>query len=248
MSQSLSPEDKIQCNKIAYGNGFRLERAVDRGWLRCESALISTVIWLSVDEQRNWLVAVDSAVISERVDYNPSTVSGPGVARFQFNSVERCSEFVDQVYRVSASTPTSPQELFKQATAHLSEKTEIERLARQRIGQEVLRENLLQQHKTTCALTGINNKELLIVSHIKPWAKCESDKERLDLDNCLLLSALWDAAFDKGLVTLDHNGCPVFSGKLTAESQENLLWKHPVVLNQNNLRYLEWHWENLFVG
>lgn len=248
MTRLLAAADKTECGKIAFGNGFRLEREIDRGWLKYESAVISTAIWLSVDEQRNWLVAVDSTVIAELLENVPSTVSGPGIARYHFSSLERCSEFVDQVYRVSASTQTDPQELFKQATAHLSEKTEIERLARQRIGQEVLRENLLKQHKTTCALTGINNKELLIVSHIKPWAKCESDKERLDLDNCLLLSALWDCAFDKGLVTIDQNGCPVFSGKLTAESKENLLWKHAVVLNQNNLRYLKWHWENLFLG
>ena len=247
MTQSLSPEDKIQCRKIAFGNGFRVEPEVDQGWLKCESTVISTVIWLSVDEQRNWLVAVDSAKIAELVDCDPSTVSGPGVARFRFNLLEKCNQFVDQVYRVSPSTRTRLEERFKQASGHLSEETEIERSARQRIGQEILREYLLGHHNNTCALTGINSKELLIVSHIKPWAKCESDKERLDPDNCLLLSALWDAAFDKGLVTFDEKGCPVFSAKLTSESKKNLQWEHPAELNQNHLKYLAWHRENVFL-
>jgi hypothetical protein len=35
-------------------------------------------------------------------------------------------------------------------------------------------------------------------SHIVPWAECD-DARRLDVDNGLPLSALWDAAFDKRL-------------------------------------------------
>ena len=42
-----------------------------------------------------------------------------------------------------------------------------------------------------------------------------TDGERLDVHNGLLLSALWDAAFDRGLVTFDDEGRPVFSSSLT---------------------------------
>ena len=41
---------------------------------------------------------------------------------------------------------------------------------------------------------------------MKPWAKCASDDERLDVFNGLLLSANLDAAFDAGLVTFDDAG------------------------------------------
>jgi putative restriction endonuclease len=47
-----------------------------------------------------------------------------------------------------------------------------------------------------CPLTGIDQPELLRASHIKAWAACESDRERLDVHNGLLLAAHLDAAFD----------------------------------------------------
>jgi predicted restriction endonuclease len=37
----------------------------------------------------------------------------------------------------------------------------------------------------------------------------------LDVYNGLLLSVLWDAAFDRGLVTFDDDGRPVFSANLS---------------------------------
>jgi HNH endonuclease len=46
---------------------------------------------------------------------------------------------------------------------------------------------------------------LLRASHIVPWADC-SDEQRLDVHNGLLLSALWDAAFDEGLVSFADDG------------------------------------------
>jgi HNH endonuclease len=52
--------------------------------------------------------------------------------------------------------------------------------------------------KNTCPITGITDSALLRASHIIPWARCESDAERMDVHNGLLLSSLWDAAFDQG--------------------------------------------------
>jgi predicted restriction endonuclease len=65
-----------------------------------------------------------------------------------------------------------------------------------------------------CALTGITEPVLLRASHIVPWADC-NDEQRLDVHNGLLLSAFWDAAFDKGLVSFDDNGRPLPSPKLS---------------------------------
>ena len=52
-----------------------------------------------------------------------------------------------------------------------------------------------------------------------PWAACESDADRLDVHNGLLLSALWDAAFDKGLVSFADNGTPLASPLLSGETR-----------------------------
>jgi hypothetical protein len=47
---------------------------------------------------------------------------------------------------------------------------------------------------------------LLRASHIKPWAQCETDAERLDVYNGLLLAAHLDAAFDAGLIDFNDAG------------------------------------------
>jgi predicted restriction endonuclease len=78
----------------------------------------------------------------------------------------------------------------------------------QRIGQDVFRDALMDYWGGRCQLTGITDAALLRALHIVPWAEC-SDEQRLDVHNGLLLSALWDAAFDKGLVSFADNGTPL---------------------------------------
>lgn len=247
MSKFLTSEDQIECRRIAYANGFKIEQDNDGAWSKSESNEDLGVVWITVDSQRTWYVGVDDRVVAERLIGKRSTIKGPGSLRFQLDSIEECEKFIDQVYKVSKATPTDPLSLFERATEHLTEQTEEARLVRQRIGQDVLRRKLLKSSQSSCVLTGIDDATLLKVSHIKPWAKCASDKERLDTNNCLLLSALWDAAFDSGLVTIDKKGCPVFSNQLRGKSKENLLWTHPIKLNNSNLKYLEWHRENVFL-
>lgn len=56
---------------------------------------------------------------------------------------------------------------------------------------------------------------LLRGSHIKPWAACESDAERLDVLNGLLLAPNLDATFDRGLITVSNDGAVVVSDELS---------------------------------
>jgi putative restriction endonuclease len=55
---------------------------------------------------------------------------------------------------------------------------------------------------------------LLRASHIVPWAECD-DAQRLDVHNGLLLAALWDAAFDTGLVSFADDGTVLASPRLS---------------------------------
>jgi predicted restriction endonuclease len=80
----------------------------------------------------------------------------------------------------------------------------------QRVGQDVFRKALMDYGDGRCAVTGLSDPALLRASHIVRWADCASDAERLDVHNGLLLSALWDAAFDAHLVTFDDDGRAVF--------------------------------------
>jgi putative restriction endonuclease len=75
--------------------------------------------------------------------------------------------------------------------------------ATQRYGQSALRNVLLKNYHARCCLTGIDIKELLVVSHIKPWSVSEPT-EKVSASNALLLNAFHDRAFDKGLITINQ--------------------------------------------
>ena len=61
-------------------------------------------------------------------------------------------------------------------------------------------------------MTAITDPALLRASHIIPWSDCNDE---LDVHNGLLLSALWDAAFDQGLLSFADDGTPLFGPKLS---------------------------------
>jgi predicted restriction endonuclease len=113
----------------------------------------------------------------------------------------------------------------------------------QRIGQEIFRARLMDYWQGRCPLTGISDQALLRASHIIPWSQCESDAERLDVHNGLLLSALWDAAFDRALVTFDDEGKPQFSPSLSEPARAELRWNSPLSLTDNHRRRLARHRE-----
>ena len=72
-----------------------------------------------------------------------------------------------------------------------------------------------------CPLTGIAEPALLRASHIVPWAEC-TDAQRPDVHNGLLLSALWDAAFDRGLVSFADDGLVLASAALSKPARNAL--------------------------
>jgi len=56
-----------------------------------------------------------------------------------------------------------------------------------------------------------------------PWAECDNDAHRLDVHNGLLLSALWDAAFDAGKISFADDGQVLFPPSLGATERALLL-------------------------
>ena len=81
--------------------------------------------------------------------------------------------------------------------------TETNAEVHQRIGQNVFRSILLEIYRGQCCVCGLNIKEVLRASHIIPWA--ENEKNRLNPENGLCLSATYDAAFDKHLISFDED-------------------------------------------
>lgn len=92
--------------------------------------------------------------------------------------------------------------------------TEVERLLRQRVGQQKFREAMLDYWGGACAVTGLALPEVLRASHAKPWSECESDAERLDVFNGFLLVANLDALFDRLLISFDDGGHLLVSSRI----------------------------------
>jgi HNH endonuclease len=141
-----------------------------------------------------------------------------------------------------------PVEAFETAIRGLPRYTEAEYLVVQRVGQGLFREALLRRWNGRCAITGVDVSELLRASHIKPWAHCVSDAERLDPDNGLLLVANWDAAFDKGLVTFTDAGTVVWAARFPVLARERLgmIAGSLPIDGAAMRRYLEWHRQHVF--
>jgi hypothetical protein len=207
---------RTEAQKAAWDNGFRLERGAEGGWLRYASTTAPGSLWIAgASSQGPWLLSIDhSGVVAEVGAMPASPVPGPGTATFIFETLTQLHVALDRVYKLAISLPDAPLLRFRAETAALPRTTEAERLVIQRIGQNLFRDALMDYWGGRCPLTGITEPALLRASHIVPWADC-TDAQRLDVHNGLLLSALWDAAFDQGLVSFGDDGKPCVSPSLS---------------------------------
>lgn len=123
--------------------------------------------------------------------------------------------------------------------------TQRETIIKARLGQGKFRNRLIE-HFNTCLICGIQHKELLIASHIKPW-RDSTDSEKLDVENGFILCANHDRLFDKGLLTVENNGHVVTSKCIETDlSKLNMSDRILYTLSSENKRYLDWHRGKVF--
>jgi putative restriction endonuclease len=96
---------------------------------------------------------------------------------------------------------------------------EIERTVRTRVNQGFFRRMILASFNERCCVTGLSVPELLVASHIKPWAV--DPRNRMNPQNGLCLNALHDRAFDRGLITLNDDCRVVVSGNVRSGSRDS---------------------------
>lgn len=236
-----------ECDKATWENGFRRKLGEADGWAAFASTTVPGTVHLAAGGKNGpWFLALDHPGVIEELDIPAADLPGPGEARYTFATLGPLYAALSRVYRLSASLPNAPLVEFQTKTKALPNTTEVERLHIQRIGQDIFRACLMEYWQSRCPLSGITDPALLRASHIIPWKVCESDAERLDVHNGLLLSALWDAAFDKGLVTFDDGGRPEFSPSLSEAARTSLWWQSPVRLTDKHRERMRWHRANLF--
>ncbi|TXR47503.1 HNH endonuclease [Phyllobacterium endophyticum] len=243
----------------AFDQGYRIGPEQAAGWLFFRSASAPGEIAMAA------LAAVGPFFLSVAHAGTARELAGRGVetafpsarghvAAFTFSDLEALHAGVSQAYRLSLSLPTLPLERFK---AELERggiddtlgDTEGFAEIRIRIGQPIFRQALMDYWNGACPLTGITDPELLRASHVIPWADCTSDAQRLDVHNGLLLSSLWDAAFDAGLISFSDQGRPIASPRLSDAAAENLgLSKAtPLNLTPEHMPNMAWHRTRVWV-
>ena len=247
---ALSPIECIRLDKAAVDEGFGLKRPDDGGWLSYDSLGAPASIRLTYAEP-SYLVAVNHAGVvsdlSERwqkwpEDGEPSAPAG--FTAFAVSDTAPLHQLVREIWRLARALPIEPLRVFEVQTRNLPRTTEAERLVIQRVGQDVFREALLSYWGGRCAVTGVAEPRLLRASHIKPWAKCETDAERLDVYNGLLLAAHLDAAFDAGLISFADDGAILFSPEFAIEDRDALGIHDHLALRRVGSRHLPnlaWH-------
>lgn len=213
---------RTEAQKAAFDNGFRIDEGMIDGWLRYSSASADGDIWIAATApEGTWFLSISHVGAASEIGKTDLGII-PSRFTYECNSLFDLYALISKVYRLGVSLPDVPLKLFRTETSRLPQNTEVERLVVQRIGQNLFRSALLEYWNGRCPITSLSDPELLRASHIVPWAECETDEKRLDVYNGLLLSALWDAAFDKGLLSFSDSGIVIFSPKLSDEAKHAL--------------------------
>jgi len=132
--------------------------------------------------------------------------------------------------------------------------SEREAVVKVRYGQGAFRDELMKISGEACWMSGIQGRQLLIASHIKPWSQSADDEQaRGNPHNGLLLSSLWDAAFDAGLICFGTDWKILHSEELAASAIQALGITDATALPmtfQTTARsgFLAYHREHCFEG
>ena len=102
-------------------------------------------------------------------------------------------------------------------TENMKGETKI-REVKTRVNQNVFRQIVLANYNSKCAITGIDLPDLLVASHIIPWSK--NEEERLNPENGICLSALYDRTYDKGLIGITEKYQILISNELKSNEKK----------------------------
>jgi len=91
------------------------------------------------------------------------------------------------------------------ASNHTLTQTVKEQVILARRGQGLFRQNV-QHLERACRVTKVDHPEHLRASHCKPWRDCETNEERLNGENGLLLTPSIDHLFDRGFISFENMG------------------------------------------
>lgn len=241
---------RTRVTKAAQDAGFDLATKEEGGWTVFSSTAFPTQIGVSIQKDETYRVCLSDSEIGGRLQaefaFEASTASALWPTCFgDISGFEALYATIQRIAMLARALGEEALRDFSEVVKRPPNSTEAMREVVQRVGQDIFRKRLIQYWGGKCALTGLNIETLLRASHIKPWAICDTDEERLDVFNGLLLAPHLDALFDKRLITFSEDGHVVRSAHLSDEHVRQLGLDFesmpPVVLSEKHQKYLTWH-------
>ncbi|WP_250473095.1 HNH endonuclease [Caballeronia sp. GAFFF1] len=251
------PRDMLgetRVEKAAADAGFDLTTLYEGNWLIFRSTSFTYRLGVSLQSGESYRVGFSDAELGQKAaadcSYAAVFRAGPWAAEVNdidgYDALHRLLFRAATIFRLFASDGPAQ---FKAATRNLPASTEAERLVVERVGQGIFRNALIEYWQGRCAVTGLDVVPLLRASHIKPWADCETDDERLDVFNGLLLAPHLDALFDGGWITFTDTGDLLVSNQLHAVALSQIGFRSQWRLADiapSHRPYLAFHRENVF--
>lgn len=140
-------------------------------------------------------------------------------------------------------------------TEHLKGEYKL-REVKTRVNQNVFRQIVMANYSGRCAITGIDIPDLLLASHIVPWS--ENEEERLNPENGICLSPLYDRAYDKGYISINEKYEILLSAELKKKNKEEYHSRYFAQLGGTKImlpqkyypkkEFLQFHLEKVFKG
>lgn len=228
--------------------GFDLVSDGENGWARARiSGGVPGEVRVRVTSVGTVLAVREHGVV-ERIGLTTTSEACPGMSEAGLAITPLELHRALRLLRTLETHPSSRLSAELDARLARIPATERTREVRQRIGQDIYRDALMEFWDGRCALSGMAlPSELLRASHAKRWADA-IDSERLDPFNGLLLAVRYDALFDKGLIAFNDNGYLLISSSLTKEVRAFIgldVTMHLRFILPGHLPYLRYHREHI---
>ena len=166
------------------------------------------------------------------------------------------AEKAEELYETRVENYVSPTISIDAPVIFPTGETESLREVKIRRVQRFFRQTVLESYNNRCAISGLAIPELLVASHIIPWAKDES--RRADPTNGISLNALYDKAFDRGLITFDNDLRLNLSNVIKSENRNEFVKRHFIDLEGKYLELpyrftldnnaISYHRDNIFLS
>jgi putative restriction endonuclease len=237
--------------KAGYANGWENVKESNPERVVMFSARHRAEAHVSALSDGSWLVVFPKGPPSgEILQSFPGLQSVEG--GFTVNGDGMLGNLLRRAAKLAMSLPNQVADIYAEKVAELEQTppslTEVLRLTKQRVGQDLFRGALMNYWSGACAVTGILVPELLRASHAKPWAACATDAERLNVFNGFLLCAHLDALFDSGLLTFTDEGDVLLSEHITPNVRVALNLTEGIRLrwcSPKHIPFLQWHRKNI---